>query len=227
MGPNILLLGASGTGAVGQTGPPGPPGEVGADGEPGPVGPAGQPGPQGLWGPPGEDGEEGPPGPIGPPGATGATGAAGRPGLDGQDGDEVGGLFVAPVRPNLLKTVFSEITVDTTTTSMTYVNLLSSTVSVSSKTVLIHFTAAVSNSNADRNMFYQLLIDGVATRGGACRTGAASNPETWALVYKATDLSVGDHTFLIQWRVSANTGQIRPVTSINEHASLLVQEVAV
>lgn len=48
-----------------------------------------------------------------------------------------------------------------------------------------------------------------------------------ALLYRKTGLAVGAHTVLLQWRTSANTARCRPTTTVNEHASLRIQEVTV
>lgn len=138
-----------------------------------------------------------------------------------------GGGVLSWVSQKLLQTLFTEIAVDTTTTSLTFVALLSQAVTtVAGSVVIVNFTCAGSNSANNRSEFFQLLIDGVATRGtGFGVSVAAGAPGSAALTYRATGLAAGAHTFAIQWRVSASTGQIRPVTVINEHASLLIQEV--
>jgi len=127
----------------------------------------------------------------------------------------------------LKQTLFTQITTDTTTTSTTFVAFLSQAVTiVAGSDVIVNFTCAGSQNANSRTTFFQLLIDGTPTRGtGFGQSVAANSPGSCALVYRATGLAVGAHTFAIQWRTSASTSQVRPATVINEHASLLLQEV--
>ena len=131
------------------------------------------------------------------------------------------------------QTIFKEISVDTTTTSLTFANLLSASIEISSSLnkLEVYFTSAntiAGGSNA--GCIFRLQIDGAYKRGTVSGggTGASNSPgQTAALVYQTGSLSVGTHTVAIQWAVSTTvrTGQIRPVTTTNEHASLIVKEI--
>jgi hypothetical protein len=145
-------------------------------------------------------------------------------GVVGQDGG--GGTL--DVSGGLLKTDFTEIAVDTTTTSNSPTDLLSLAYTKLSATsaLLIHISAAASIDNNDRWMRMQLVIDGVAKRGMSFQ-GLNSEGNTSAMVYKATGLAAGARTIKIQWWVESDTGQIRPVTTSYEHCSIMVQEVEV
>lgn len=219
-------------GIQGISGSPGSDGSDGDDGYIGPPGPQGNQGTQGLIGSPGLYGEDGLDGERGPPGATGPQGPAGQiiwlPGEDGNIDEVLIGVPSSFGTGLVTQNNFTEISADTTTTSATYVDLLSATVQVTSGVLLIHFSAAISNSGANNNMVWQLLVDGAATRGGGGRNGATSTQIQYALIYKKTGLSVGSHTVKIQWSTpGGGTMQCRPVTTVNEHASLLVQEVSI
>jgi hypothetical protein len=126
-----------------------------------------------------------------------------------------------------IQSVFKEITVDTTTTSMVLVPLLSQTITIGVGGILIiHFSTSVSATNAASTMSYRLSIDGVAQRATAQRVAAAGEPQSAALVYRKTGLSAGIHTILIEWNTSQGTARIRPVSNPDsEHCSLLIEEV--
>ncbi len=133
---------------------------------------------------------------------------------------------------NLQQTVFVEQTTNVSTTSTTFANLLTATLTTDGVSgLLVSFTAGLSitgGSNAAGE--FQLLVDGTAKRGTVAGggTGVSNAPGmTAALTYKTAVLSGGSHTITIQWKSSGVTVRIRPVTTILEHASLLVQEVLV
>lgn len=130
--------------------------------------------------------------------------------------------------PTLLQTLFVEQSTNITTTSATYTTLLTQAVTIQTGGILlINVTASVSNTNANTNISMQLTIDGVAVRGAATRCLSTNTPSSLALVYRRSGLSVGAHTVALQWLTSANTAQIRPATTTNEHASLMIQQVTV
>lgn len=127
-----------------------------------------------------------------------------------------------------MQTGFVEITSDTTTTSGTYVDLLSLTLTTDANMVEIHFTASVSNTAAfGSSPSFQLVIDGSAVRGAKVRVLEAVEASCAAITYRSSQLTAGSHTFKIQWLTDTSTARIRPVTTINEHASLLVNEITV
>lgn len=127
------------------------------------------------------------------------------------------------------QSVFAEIAADTTTTSASFVDLLTANITTFSSILIIQASISASNSSAlGANMDFQVLVDGVAKRGFAIRTPALSNAQLGAgLFYKMTGLTPGAHVVKLQWRTSAGTGQVRPVATIAEHASLLVEESTV
>jgi hypothetical protein len=127
------------------------------------------------------------------------------------------------------QTLFTETAADTTTTSATFVTLLTQAITiVAGNNVMVWFSAGCSNSNNNAQVNFRLTIDAVAVRGvGSVAASGATNASSVSLVYLSSGLAAGVHTFAIQWLVSANTGRIRPVTvPSREHASLIIQEVS-
>ncbi len=127
------------------------------------------------------------------------------------------------------QTVFSEVTSDTTTSSTTFVDLLTSTITTVAGTKLVVLaTFATSNSNSNAQQHFRLLVDGVVKRGCGLRyTNVPS--ESGSIAFVIAGLSSGSHTIKLQWRADASGGtvRIRPVAAPDdEHASLVVQEVA-
>lgn len=130
--------------------------------------------------------------------------------------------------PTLLQTTFTEVTVDTTTGSGVFVDLISQVITITAGSIiLISFTASASNTSQNTTIDFQLMIDGVATRGTGMRTSSTTAPQGNAITYRKTGLAVGAHTIKIQWRTGGGTARVRPVATAIEHASLLCQEVTV
>jgi len=209
------------TGPIGAastvTGPTGPTGSTGAASTV--TGPTGNTGPTGaastVTGPTGPTGSTGAASTVtGPMGNTGPTGATGPTGS------------TAPTR--FVQSVFAQATTNQTTTSAVPVAFLSLSITIlAGSIVLITATSSSSNTGATQQEFFDLYIDGAAIRGWANSggTGSAGFANAGGLVYRATGLAAGAHTIEIRWYVSGGTGQVRPVATIHEHASLLVQEV--
>lgn len=129
----------------------------------------------------------------------------------------------------LIQTTYDEIAVDTTTTSTTYVTLLSRNVTVTAGTkLLIRFSACSSlNTATDQTIFFRLTVDGVV-RVTAGRFSTDNNAIIGTSInYVATGLAAGSRTVLLEWRTTGNTAQIRSATIEGESASLLVEEVTV
>jgi hypothetical protein len=124
------------------------------------------------------------------------------------------------------QSVDAEIVADTTTTSTSFVDLLSLTVTTTGSSFLLTtFSAAFTNSSGVtyRRVEFQLLIDGVPQHG-CLGVATSTNGATIAMVDRLA-VSAGTHTVTVQWRTSANTAQIRPST-VTEDAHLLVCEVS-
>jgi len=125
--------------------------------------------------------------------------------------------------PSLTQTSFLELSSDVSTTSASFVDLISITIYTYGGTCLVTFSVSGEDSANNRNLYFQLVMDGTPIKWTQFRT---PNTQNSACLTATVIPAEGSHTFLIQWRVSANTGQIRPVTVNEEHAALLIEEVA-
>lgn len=131
------------------------------------------------------------------------------------------------IAPTLLQSVFTEQTADTSTTSTSFVTLLTRAITIQTGSILlIDTTASISNTGVSA-IDIQVTIDGTPVRGSGTRTTAANVPNSLALTFRRAGLSAGSHTILLQWRTSTGTARCRPTTTLNEHASLRIQEVTV
>jgi len=133
------------------------------------------------------------------------------------------------ITSNYKQSVFLEKTTDATTTSTSFVTLLSQAITLAGSTnLLIRFSAGVSNTGNNAQTFFRITVDGVVKRGVSVVASSVGAVESAAMVLKVTGLSAAAHTVLVEWRVGGSTGQVRPVAAPDsEHASLLLEEVAV
>lgn len=92
--------------------------------------------------------------------------------------------------------------------------------------VNIHFDSSFQTLTGQRTAIFKLTIDGIDIRGTA-QEASSVFPASVALTYQASGLAAGAHTFKIQWASSSGTILIRPTTTIEEHASLLIEEASV
>jgi hypothetical protein len=128
----------------------------------------------------------------------------------------------------LVQTVFVEQAIDTTTGSASFGDLLTQTITITAGSILlIMFTGSASNTNSNNTIDFQITLDAVAVRGSGMRVSSNNVPMSSAITYRKTGLAAGLHTVKVQWRTGGNTARIRPATTLNEHASLLLQEVTV
>jgi hypothetical protein len=127
----------------------------------------------------------------------------------------------------LIQVASTEITSDITTTSTTFIDLMTLTVTIGANPVILDFSVSCNNTGMFNQCDFQLLVDGGITRGITVYTSTSENASSGAILYKTSALTAGSHTFKIQWRVDAGTGQVRPVTTAVEHAILILEEVTV
>jgi hypothetical protein len=126
----------------------------------------------------------------------------------------------------LKSTTMAEVSTDTTTTSTSWVDLLTITLTMASAgKLLAQFSAGFTMSGANNGAYFRIMVDGTAKRGVASRY--INTPgHSVAISYLASGLAAGSHTVKVQWRASASTLQIRPAGQPDsEHAVLIVQEV--
>lgn len=127
--------------------------------------------------------------------------------------------------PQIVQTQFTELTSDTTTTSASFVDLLSLTFETDNNALISYFSVACDCSSSGQDLDFQLVIDGSAQRGIQIRIVNSGFGTGGRLVHKSALLARGSHTVKIQWRRTGGTAQIRPATQVDEHASLLIREV--
>jgi hypothetical protein len=122
------------------------------------------------------------------------------------------------------QTIDNYITVDTTTTSNTFVDLLTTTLTTSAGYLLINFTVCGDTSLNNRYVAFRITVDGVAIRSTGFTSATTDQPHSAACQARVS-VGAGSHTVKIQWFTSGGSGRIRPVTNPDwDHASLLIRE---
>lgn len=134
--------------------------------------------------------------------------------------------------PSLIQTAFAEITTDTTTTSTTGATLLSLNFTATGAcNIEVHHTICAS-CTAVGSITTAIAIDGVIQINTHLRilTAATSNCSSLHWMSKqafGSTILPGVHTIAISWFTSTGTARVRPVSTVFEHASLLVKELGV
>lgn len=121
----------------------------------------------------------------------------------------------------------AEVTADTTTTSTTFVPLLSQAITISGTKILATASVSASASVATRSAQFQLRIDGVVVRSFGVELTQSGVANSGSITRLLSGLTPGTHTVELYWKFTGATGnvRIRPVTaSTAEQASLVVQE---
>ena len=131
---------------------------------------------------------------------------------------------------NYAQTTSSVLAVNTTTTSTTFVNLISIVVSTSGGSLNVFGSISSSNTGNGAENFFRITVDGTSIGASSSKgdLGTASGTIVAGnnIITNTGVLSAGSHTVVLQWRVSGGTGQIRPVAAVDqEYASLMLQEV--
>ena len=155
-----------------------------------------------------------------------ATAAAAAPSA-GQVLTATGGSAAAWQTPSAIwqQSVEAEVTADTTTTSATFVDLLSIRLTTGAGFLLIRALGACSNTTANTNNRLRVLVDGVSIGGSQFRARSVGIAEAFAIQKRAA-VTAGSHGIKLQWARASGTLQCRPVTNVDaERASLLVEEV--
>lgn len=123
------------------------------------------------------------------------------------------------------QSTFVELSANTTTTSLTFVNALSTNVDLTiDGYLLLDFSCSVSNTSNNQTMFFRLRNNTTALRGTATRVASgAGNPQVVSLTYRTGLLSAGTYTIDVQWRTTGGTVQVRPVAAPDqEHMCLVI-----
>jgi len=131
--------------------------------------------------------------------------------------------------PNVVQAAASVLAVDTTTTSTTYSDLLTLTMTLAGSTNLLiwsNFTTSFS-ANVGNTGRFRLVVDGVAQL--FCGEEEFTVPQASSMVFRATGLSAGSRVIALQWRIgTAGEGTFRCRPSVQpEGAAILALEVLV
>ena len=127
----------------------------------------------------------------------------------------------------LLQSKFAEQTVDTSTTSASWIDLLSIPITTQANNLILHTSVSLLTTSSGAAFNIRLTIDGVAVRG-AQMWPSSSNYALGISIVARKLVAAGAHTVKLQWMVTTGTLRCRPATNPDdEHASLLVEEVSV
>jgi hypothetical protein len=120
----------------------------------------------------------------------------------------------------------NKITVDTTTTSTTYVNLMSGNMTTKAGgTLLIFVSISHTQTNTNQQTSFRIQVDGVTVAAAGTRVPSGGAPIS-CVFNLAVPVDPGPHTLTLQWGVTGGTASIRPVTAPQwEHASAVGIEV--
>lgn len=150
---------------------------------------------------------------------------------DGQFVKRVGSALVGVAGAGasvLVQTQSAQVVADTSTTSLSFVDLLTVNITTGANAVIIRAMGHVSNANANVNMRLRVLVDDVSVGGGQVRCPSTGIGIAFALQFKTGVLSAGAHVIKLQWATVSSTMRCRPVAAANsETASLVVEEVTV
>jgi hypothetical protein len=114
---------------------------------------------------------------------------------------------------SILQSLHTEITVDTTTTSTAFVDLLTITVNkIRADSVLLIWANHGGDNSGANYQFGQLTIGGTAIYGFGYAV-ANVKPGNGGCHERRTGLPAGNVEVKLRWRVDGGTGRIRPVTS--------------
>ena len=130
---------------------------------------------------------------------------------------------------SVIQTVFNEITVDTSTTSLTFVSLMSQAITITANSrLLIRFDASYSAVTNNTDTSFRISVDGTPRRGtGGTARNTTPASDSSSITWVSGPLAAGSRTVLIEWLVSSSTANINVVTvPSSHHASLVIQEIS-
>ena len=135
----------------------------------------------------------------------------------------------AAISGGVEQTIFNQITVDTSTTSTTFVTLMSQAITVAANSrVMVQFDVSYTASTNNTDTSFRVSLDGTPQRGtGGTSRNTVPASDSCTLTWVSGALTAGPHTVLMEWLVSSSTALINVVTQPgSHHASLVVQEIA-
>lgn len=131
-----------------------------------------------------------------------------------------------PPLPELAtQTIYTKLATDTTTTSTTFVNLLTQDITIQEGSYLLirsSFSTSDSVSLSTQN-YFQVTVDGVVYVTGGAEIFTCI--QSGSMVCKVGPLTAGVHQVNLDWRTSTgNTLRCRPLTQV-ESATMVITEV--
>lgn len=129
---------------------------------------------------------------------------------------------------NVRQILTTNITTNVSTTSTSYIDLLSLNVTTTANSFLIvNFSAGCSNSSTNDWGQFKIVIDEISYVACIIANATTNTANSGGLVYRL-QVATGTHTVKIQWLAGGGgTLRIRPTSSTVEHAVLTVKEVLV
>lgn len=118
-------------------------------------------------------------------------------------------------------------TADTTTSSASYVELMSTTITsaMASSYLVLSFTASGVKSTNAGTVTFQIVVDGTAVKG--CSIGTLTATWHWnAAIVVRVPVVAGLHTVRIDWATTTASVRVNAASLVDEHASLHVFEEA-
>jgi len=140
------------------------------------------------------------------------------------------GLYLtAPEAGGIVKTASARLTVNTTTTSVTYVDLLTCAITTGGSSRLEVYASFATSNAADRagtdQDYFQITVDATVLAQGGSEQWPVT--ESGALFAVSGVLAAGAKTVRLQWRTTAG-GTLRcaggTILTQPEHASIVVIE---
>jgi hypothetical protein len=116
---------------------------------------------------------------------------------------------------------------DISTSSTSYADVLSRSITTGAGFLLIGATASASATSGNRKIFFEITVDGTFIEGSAFSSASANDAQGMAVGVRVA-VTAAAHTVKLRWKVGSGTGQIRASSvPLEEHADLTCQEVTV
>lgn len=120
-----------------------------------------------------------------------------------------------------------ELTVNATTSSQSWVTLLSTTLAVLLDSGILFFFSGQMTGQANKTTSFQVLIDGVQVAVSTLNTGSGGSNVSMFLSGLKPLLAAGSHTVVVQWKTDGSTSQINPISNPGyEGARITLIEIA-
>jgi hypothetical protein len=138
------------------------------------------------------------------------------------------GSFAATPPRKIIQTANVAVTLDTTTTSLTWADLLTINMTTQASILDVFFSVCCDynpNSGKDDNIYFRITVDTVA-KWGTGGHGTTGSPIAASIKWAGT-VTAAAHAVVAQWKLnSKGTGSIKPVTVPDwQHAQMVVYEV--